>query len=229
MISRTQIVRLKAAYHALEEFGPEVVFVGGAVVSLYATRPVPDIRPTDDIDVLVEVATYRDYALLEDKLRQKGFVNDQATGVICRYVVKGITVDVMPTQPEILGFSNKWYPGALKASIEHSLDQHCVIRILPAPLFIATKMEAFLHRGNNDGRMSSDFEDIVFVLNHRKEIWGEMDAAAPGLRQYLQDAFSHLQKIPHLQEWISCHLDMHEQTRLTFIEAGIQSFVNTDV
>lgn len=57
MSIRTHIARIKAVFHALEEYGTEVVFVGGAVVSLYATRPVPDFRPTDDIDVLVEVAS----------------------------------------------------------------------------------------------------------------------------------------------------------------------------
>lgn len=73
--------------------------------------------------------------------------------------------------------------------------------------------------------MSSDFEDMVFVLNHRKEIWEEMAAAAPGLRLYLQEAFRNLQNEPHLQEWISCHLDMYDKPRITLIEAGIHSFI----
>jgi len=36
------------------------VFVGGATISLYADKPVMEIRPTDDIDVIIEVLNYYD-------------------------------------------------------------------------------------------------------------------------------------------------------------------------
>jgi len=39
----------------------------------------------------------------------KGFSNDVESGVICRYKIKGIVVDVMPTSEGILGFANQWY------------------------------------------------------------------------------------------------------------------------
>jgi len=68
--------------------------------------------PTDDVDILIELINYEGYAAIEEKLREKGFVNDVDSGVICHYMVQGIVVDVMPTSDEILGFSNKWYkPG----------------------------------------------------------------------------------------------------------------------
>lgn len=44
-------------------------------VSLYADRAVSDIRPTNDIDVIVEVVNYHQRQQLEEKLRDKGFVN----------------------------------------------------------------------------------------------------------------------------------------------------------
>jgi len=37
---------------------------------------------------------------------------------------------------------------------------------LPASYFIASKIEAFKSRGQNDEHTSTDFEDIVFVLDH---------------------------------------------------------------
>lgn len=52
------------------------------------------------------------------------------------------------------------------------LDQECEIRILQPHYFLATKIEAFKNQGG-DGRMSSDFEDIIFVLNNRRAIWDE--------------------------------------------------------
>jgi len=102
MSHRENITRIKAVYFALEELASEVVFVGGATVSLYSTRPEAETRPIDDVDIVVEIFHYKEYAAIEEKLRNKGFANDATSGVICRYTIHGITVDVMPTSEEIL-------------------------------------------------------------------------------------------------------------------------------
>lgn len=88
-----------------------MVFVGDATISLYADDPAAaEPRPTDDIDVVVELATYTEFSnQLEDRLRQLGFVNDVESGIICRYKIDGLVVDIMPTNPDVLGFSNRWY------------------------------------------------------------------------------------------------------------------------
>lgn len=44
------------------------------------------------------------------------------------------------------------------------------VRIFSAPYFLATKLEAFVDRRENEGRFSTDFEDIVHVLNNRGSI-----------------------------------------------------------
>ena len=65
----TNVVRIRVLSRLLGEMSDEVVFVGGATVSLYATDPTAEeVRPTDDVDILVELATYRDYAKLEGNL-----------------------------------------------------------------------------------------------------------------------------------------------------------------
>jgi predicted nucleotidyltransferase len=136
----------------LEELAGEVVFVGGATVSLYSTRPETETRPTDDVDIVIELIHYRDYAALEEKLRSKGFVNDVQSGVIYRYTIHGITVDVMPTSENVLGFVNKWYPAAYAHAISVNLEEGLSVRIFSAPYFLATKLEAFVDRGENEGR-----------------------------------------------------------------------------
>lgn len=88
MSHRENITRIKAVYLALEELATEVVFVGGATVSLYSTRPETETRPTDDVDIVVEIMHYKDYVAIEERLRSKGFVNDVASGVICRYIIQ---------------------------------------------------------------------------------------------------------------------------------------------
>ncbi|HTI92748.1 MAG TPA: hypothetical protein VL727_19260 [Puia sp.] len=97
-----------------------------------------EVRPTDDVDVVVEIWTYKDYAALEEQLREMGFANDQSSGVICRYKVHGIIVDIMPTGENVLGFKNKWYPERYKNSIEVDIDGQYSIRIFSLPYFIAS-------------------------------------------------------------------------------------------
>lgn len=226
MSHRENITRIKAVYNALQELAKEVVFVGGATVSLYADRPTVDVRPTDDIDILVELSHYSEYAFVEEKLRQKGFVNDIESGVICRYKIQGIIVDVMPTSDHILGFSNRWYAEAFRHSMKVNIEKDYLIPIFSPPYFIAAKIEAFKHRGEGDGRYSSDFEDIVYVLNNRTTIWTEMNEANPELKKYLQAEFNNLLANPYADEWISSNLEYSEQNRVRYILSNMNSFVS---
>jgi predicted nucleotidyltransferase len=158
------LVRIKAVSEVLIGLKQEFVFVGGATVSLYNSNPeiVSDIRPTDDVDVIIELATYGGYAEIDEKLHALGFKNDIASGVICRYHLQGIIVDIMPTEPKVIGFSNKWYPEGFANAIDFKLDSNSTIRIFSLPYFMASKWEAFKGRGKNDYRTSKDFR-ILFT------------------------------------------------------------------
>lgn len=223
MRDNTNIIRIKAVYTALEELADQFIFIGGATVSLYADRPAGDVRPTDDVDILVEIMDYKGYATVEKQLRDKGFTNDQS-GVICRYRVQGIIVDVMPTSEEVLGFTNKWYTEAASQSVQIEIDKGYRIRIFTAPYFLATKLEAFKSRGADDGRTSTDFEDIVYLLNNRKTIWKELSNTSGSLKDYLQNEFLQLLDNPYLDEWLSVHLDYSEQDRTRYIIGGLMAF-----
>jgi predicted nucleotidyltransferase len=227
MSHRENIARIKAVYFALEDLASKVVFVGGATVSLYSTRPGVETRPTDDVDIVVEIFHYTEYAAIEEKLRSKGFVNDISSGVICRYIIQGIIVDVMPTSEDTLGFSNKWYPEAFANSITVSPEDGLFIRIFSPTYFLAVKLDAFADRGENDGRFSSDFEDIVHLLNNRQTIWHEVANADGHVRQYLKDEFTKLLGIKYIEEWISVHLDYADQKRTGFILGNMTEFVQS--
>ncbi len=219
--------RLKAVYNALGPLGKKVVFVGGATVFLYATNPAAEeVRPTEDVDLVVGSATYGDYAALEDTLRQLGFSNDQQSGIICRYVLGGLIVDVMPAEGSFLGFQNRWYSEGFKESVLYHLDAHTTIRILSSPYFLASKLEAFAGRGQNDGRSSSDFEDIVYILNNRDTVWEECTQASEDVRKYLQERFEHFLLQPFFEEWIYGHLEPAFAAQyLKKILVGMQEFV----
>ena len=220
------MTRIKVVYDALEELANEVVFVGGATVALYADRPSGEARPTDDVDILVELLHYRDYAVLEERLRSKGFTNDTESGVICRYRVHGIIVDVMPTGENALGFTNPWYEQGYATAVTHALEEQDRIKIFQPVYFLATKMEAFNNRGGGDGRWSSDFEDIVYVLNNRNSIWEELQTADKEVKAYLKEQFRILLENEYISEWISVHLEQSEQKRLPMIIGELTAFVN---
>lgn len=219
-------LRIKAVARALGELKDDVVFVGGATVSLYADRMAAEVRPTDDVDILVELYTRSEYMQLEEKLRQRGFRNDTTAKFIGRYTMPGIIVDVMPVSEEILGFSNKWYAQGFQAAIPFKLDE-VEIRIFPSPYFIASKLEAFKNRGNNDGRTSSDFEDIIFVLENRSTVWDEMANADQPVKHYLHSEFQSLLARTDFEEWVDAHAAYNSPPATYFILEELEKFVNT--
>ena len=101
MSHQENITRIRAVRNALGDLKDDVVFVGGATVSLYTDRRTEDVRPTDDIDVVIEILAYKDYAAIDERLRKLGFVNDQESRVICRYKIHGIIVDPKTKNPNI--------------------------------------------------------------------------------------------------------------------------------
>jgi predicted nucleotidyltransferase len=200
-------VRIKAVANALDALNEKVVFVGGATISLYPDKPVFEIRPTDDVDVIIEILNYNDRVALEEKLRSIGFSHDIESGVICRYKIQGIIVDVMPTNDSSIGFTNLWYPEGFQNAIDYVIDNICKVKILSAPYFIATKLEAYKGRGENDGRTSHDFEDIIYVLENRELIWEEINNSGDNLKKYFREEFKKLLDNPNLYEWIDCHVE----------------------
>ncbi len=221
------ITRIKAVYNALGDLGNEVVFVGGATVSLYADNPEQaDIRPTNDVDVLVEVATYGSYVQVQEKLSKLGFQVDADSKVICRYKYQGLTVDVMPIEEDVLGFKSRWYKEGFENRVKHDIDEQTAVNIFTAPYFIAAKIEAFKDRGKNDGRTSTDFEDIIFVLDNMAAIWKEMKNAKPDLNEYLQTEFKKLSGNRYIEEWISGHLERNTASaRSKMILTAIDDFL----
>ena len=230
MSHHINLVRIKGVYNALGELKDTVVFVGGATASLYADRPdQTDVRPTDDIDVLIEIGTYGGYVKVQEKLAELGFAVDPESKVTCRYKYQGLTVDIMPTDEVVLGFSNRWYKDGFANIVSYRIDERTTVNIFSSPYFIASKLEAFKGRGVNDGRTSQDFEDIVFVLDNRKTIWEEMNSAKEELKIYLKEEWGKLLKYPHLEEWLSGHLEYGTAAaRTRLIIASMNEFVIID-
>ncbi|RYZ26449.1 MAG: hypothetical protein EOO10_15505 [Chitinophagaceae bacterium] len=201
------ITRIKVVAKALEPLEQKVVFVGGATIALYTNPAITmELRPTDDVDVVVEIATYDGYARLEERLRKIGFVNDQDAKVVCRYIIRGIIVDIMPTDPAIIGFSNKWYREGFEKAIVHPLTEKDSIYIFPLEYIVATKLEAFLSRGKMDFLFSRDFEDLVYLLENAIAVEEKLLGTTGTLNEYLKITFKNLLAHPDFEEGLHAHL-----------------------
>ena len=206
MSHHINITRIKAISRILKSIKKDVVFVGGATVSLYVDSKSSEVRPTDDVDVVIELAAYNNYTQLEEELRNVGFENDKESGIICRYMVQGIIVDIMPTNSDVLGFSNRWYEEGFENAISIMLDDD-EVKIFSFPYFIATKLEAFKNRGNNDFRFSSDFEDIVYVLENNSNAENQLSNLPEQLKEYFSKTFQDLINQQDWEEGLYAHLE----------------------
>lgn len=199
----------------------KVVFVGGAVLELYATKfeAIEEVRFTEDVDCVLNLGSYLDYSELEVALRSKEFSHDTSPNApICRWVFKGIKVDIMPTEAAIIGFSNKWYNEGVHNYMEYLLPNNITIQIFQAPYFIASKIVAHNDRGGNDYRLSHDFQDIIFLLDNRKDILIEILQTQNEVKTFIQTHFRHFLAEDSLEEGIYCALPYNANREIAIME-----------
>ena len=108
-----------------------------------------------------------------------------ADAPVCRWTYRGIQVDLMATDPAVLGFSNRWYGIAVQTATRFSLRSGIVIQLISAPAFLATK-----------------FEDVVNVIGSRARIVEEVLAAPRELREYLGAQCRQLVDNPDLENYL---------------------------
>jgi hypothetical protein len=180
--------QLIAAADALRPLLPELVFVGGCVTGLLITdEAAGEPRGTIDVDVIAEITSYAQYAEFGNRLRSLGFNEDAREGApVCRWIQSGMILDVMPLDENILGFSNRWYKAAMEASVTKKLRDDLEIRVVTAPYFVATKLEAFKGRGGGDFLGSHDLEDVVSVVDGRETLGTEVRDAGEHLSEYVR-------------------------------------------
>jgi predicted nucleotidyltransferase len=215
----------------LGDLKDEIVFVGGAVAELYADDPASsDIRPTQDVDCTIELSSYKEHSELEEDLRAKGFANDTSQGApICRWIYQYIKVDVMPTNENVLGFNNQWYPGGVGNKISKTLPDGTEIFVFPPEYYLASKFEAHNDRGGNDLRQSHDFEDIIYILDNCTSILEDIRNADEDVKNYLKDECKRLLDNDGLSEGIEAALPYgSDSDRVEMIETLISDIAALD-
>lgn len=133
------------------ELRERMVFIGGAVISLYTDDPAADeIRPTQDIDMTINLGdNYSEFVEMQKRLAELHFYPDPEGQSICSYKYKQIAIDIMPSEDTAIGMSNTWYKPGFAHLQQLTLRNELKINLLPAPYFLATKFEAFKDRGKN--------------------------------------------------------------------------------
>lgn len=154
-MNRATNPNLEILLQAVNQLGPlvdEMVFLGGCATGLLLTDPgAPPIRATIDVDVIVGAGSLSEYYALSAQLRERGFTEDTSEDApLCRWVAKNVILDVMPIDEKILGFTNQWYAPAMHQADTYGLPTGQRIKMVTAPYFLATKMEAFYGRGGGD-------------------------------------------------------------------------------
>lgn len=184
---------LEAVARRITPLLDEVVLVGGHMAELLVTHPAA-VRPrvTDDVDVVVQVTTRAGYQKLGERLLALDLRHDtREDAPLCRWrTPEGFALDAIPMDEGVLGFTNRWYPTAVETAKEYTLAPGLVMRGATAPVFLATKWEAFQNRGQGDVFGSHDLEDIITVTTGRPEIVEEMGSAHESVRRWVAESTS---------------------------------------
>ena len=143
---------------------------------------------------------------------------------ICRWLIDGVTVDLMPPDEAVLGFSNRWYPAIIKHAHQTTLPDGTTIWLVTTPYLIASKLAAFYSRGEGDYSSSHDLEDILIVLDGRRECLEEIRDAPNDVKSYVADTFKAWLNSAEFKDSISEHLlpDDASQARASIILKRIE-------
>ena len=97
------------------------------------------------------------------------------------------------------------------------------IRLIRAPLFIATKLEAFLDRGKGDFLMSHDLGDALAVIDGRETLLEEFEAVDAQVAGFVGDVVASLLAKREFASYLPGHLpgDAASQARLPGLEAKL--------
>jgi hypothetical protein len=179
----TVIARLAQTVELLGDLADSFVFVGGSVAPLLVTDPgAADARNTKDVDAVVQVATRGEYHKIERQLAAVNFHLDPNDNVLCRYKNNDLILDVIPSADQVLGFGNKWLKQAPEAPLVYVLNAQKSINIINAPLFMCTKFIAYKDRGTSEDK---DLEDIVAIVDGRRELMSELRESSIEIREYV--------------------------------------------
>lgn len=187
------IIPLRRIAAELEQIGFPHAFTGGAVVPLFLDYPdLVIVRPTRDVDVVIQAASILDYQEIETRLRNAGWRNDTTDHAPrCRWLQDDILVDILSSTPVPGEFSSPWFQHGVTNAWRFDVEG-LQIPVVPATVFLASKLDAFWDRGHRDPWASHDLEDVVTLLDGRASLLEEVRNEISPLRRAIAQSISRL-------------------------------------
>lgn len=221
-MANPNLALLVAIAQAMGPLCDQVVFVGGCATGLLLDDTgLMDVRPTEDVDAIVEVASLAGYHRLAEQLMPRGFKQTIADNTPpFRWYWNRMQLDLVPLDEKVLGFANPWYRVGFEEALVAEVVQGLKLRHLSAPHFLATKFEAFKDRGQNDVYLSHDLEDIMTVVEGRSTVAPEVGAAAADVRRHVVHSVAALLDLPAFHNALPGLLSDHER------EEGVKARLN---
>ena len=223
-MANTNLALLVGMAQAMGPLCDRVVFVGGCATGLLLSdAALVNLRATEDVDAIVEVASLARYHALADELMQRGFKQTMADNTPpFRWFWQSMQLDLVPLDEKVLGFANRWYRAGFEAAVQTQLEPGLTLRHLSAPYFLGTKFEAFKDRGKNDVYASHDLEDILTVIEGRAELAEELAASPVDLRNHVAANVAKLLDNPDFDNALGGLLS--QPNREPLVRARLQQF-----
>ena len=135
-------------------------------------------------------------------------------------------MDIMPSDPN-LGLPNRWYSEAI-ANTEGAVVGALTVRIISAPYFIATKLDAFGDGRRGDHGASRDLEDVIAILDGRASIDTDVRSAPTTVKEFIAERFRLLLADPRFVDAVAGHLpgDSASQARLPLVLARMRAIAS---
>jgi hypothetical protein len=220
MIRQLLLERLERAATDLEIVQLPMVVVGGAAMALYVEGDgISQLRETRDVDVMVEAASIDEFAALETRLRAAGFTQRPAAKAPrCRWFKDDMQYDIVDVRMDHP--DDVWARPTGDGIERRSLPSGRELPMLSPGRFLAAKTAALRDRGGSRWYESSDFEDIVLLLESHTDLpqWlaGTPIDAARAVSEWAADAL----RKPELREEIEATItrgpDLDERVDTVF-------------
>ena len=101
--------------------------------------------------------------------------------------------------------SNRWFMLGFQRAVEYNLEG-VIIKILPLPYFLASKMEAFFDRGIRDLYGSHDFEDILYIFNYASTLEEQVLSVDEEIKMHLIECIKNILRSDNILAVITGHL-----------------------
>ena len=181
----------------------EVIIAGSGAMLFYEESSCPKLRNTD-IDLIVNSTNIESYKELINSILDIEGVYPSTTyssRLVC-VEYRGVKVDIIPNETEILGLKNNWFKYAFE--INPYIGLTCSVAVINSSLFVASKIEAAIDQVNNQLFHSKHKDDVLYILNNVPLLFDEGSLQSREIYEFIYSGLKSLEIDPlkYLQNFI---------------------------